>query len=95
MGASWFKSYTPKTDFIKVESLRSTRFFSDLRAQQMEMTVRKSTFQGFRQVYIVGGARYRKPFKKNQTDFLPEMANYVNVQGTRSLLLQPFEEGEK
>ena len=39
------------------------------RAQQMEMTVRKSTFQGFRQVYIVGGARYRKPFKKNQTDF--------------------------
>jgi len=47
----------------------------------MEMTVRKSTFQGFRQVYIVGGARHRKPFKKNQTDFLPEMANYVNVEG--------------
>jgi len=61
----------------------------------MEMTVRKSTFQGFRQVYIVGGARYRKPFKKNQTDFFPEMANYVNEQGIRSLLLQPFEEGEK
>ena len=61
------------------------------RAQQMEMTVRKSTFQGFRQVYIVGGARHRKPLKKNQTDFLPEMENYVNVQGIRSLLLQPFE----
>ena len=60
----------------------------------MEMTVRKSTFQGFRQVYIVRGARYKKPFKKTQTDFLPEMENYVNAQGDL-LLLQPFEEGEK
>ena len=85
---NWFhKSGVPPLNPIFLRSAH--------RAQQMEMTVRKSTFQGFRQVYIVGGARYRKPFKKNQTDFLPEMANYVNVQGIRSLLLQPFEEGEK
>ena len=59
---NWFhKSGVPPLNPIFLRSAH--------RAQQMEMTVRKSTFQGFRQVYIVGGARYRKPFKRNQTDF--------------------------
>ena len=50
-------------------------------AQQMEMAIRKSTFQGFWQVYIVGWARHRKPFKKIKPFFLPEMAIDVNTQG--------------
>ena len=48
------KVYAPNTVFIKVESLCSNQFFSEPCARQMEMTVRKSTFQVFQQVYIVG-----------------------------------------
>ena len=70
----------PKNWFHKsgVPPLNPIFLRSALCAQQMEMTVRKSTFQGFRQVYIIGWARQRKPFKKNQTNFWAEIVRRLN-----------------